>query len=72
MCSMCMPATASAISRGRGVEVQLGGGTVDFARLLATLEQHGYRGYVTIERREAANPVAETADAVAYLRSLSV
>ena len=63
---------ASETSRGRGVEVQLGRGSVDFARLLAILEQHGYRGYVTIERREADDAVAEAADAVAYLRSLTV
>lgn len=60
------------LARGRGVEVQLGRGSVDFARLLAILEQHGYRGYVTIERREADDAVAEAADAVAYLRSLTV
>ena len=46
------------LARGRGVEVPLGRGSVDWPALLATLEQRGYRGYFTIRRdgkRESGN-----------------
>lgn len=58
------------LARGRGLEVTLGRGSVDFAALLGALEEHGYRGYVTVERTAAENPVREYADAVEYLKSL--
>jgi len=56
--------------RGRGIEVPLGRGTADFAALLGALEEHNYRGYITIAREGAADPIAEAGDAVKFLKSL--
>lgn len=58
------------LAQGRGVEVPLGRGSVDFASLLAVLEEHQYRGYFTIERENADDPVFEIGQAVEYLRNL--
>jgi sugar phosphate isomerase/epimerase len=55
---------------GRGVEVPLGRGSADFPALLGRLEEHGYRGYFTIERSGGSDPIGEIAQAVKYLRSL--
>lgn len=58
------------LAQGRGVEVPLGRGSVDFANLLGVLEEHQYRGYFTIERENAADPVFEIGQAVEYLKNL--
>ena len=58
------------LAQGRGVEVPLGRGSVDFPTLLAILEEQGYRGYFTIERERAEDPVAEVGYAVQYLKNL--
>lgn len=58
------------LSRGRGIEVQLGRGSVDFHYLMSALEQHTYNGYFTIERRMAEDPLTEIADGVTYLKNL--
>ncbi|HEY6563520.1 MAG TPA: sugar phosphate isomerase/epimerase family protein [Pirellulaceae bacterium] len=55
---------------GRGMEVTLGRGSVDFFQLAATLDQRAYRGYFTIDRREARDPVREAGDAVKFLQAL--
>ncbi len=58
------------LARGRGIEVALGRGSVDFPSVLGALEEQGYRGYFTIARRTAADPLTEIAAAVEYLRNL--
>ncbi|MBC8352099.1 MAG: sugar phosphate isomerase/epimerase [Planctomycetes bacterium] len=58
------------LAQGRGLETQLGRGAVDFPEILAILEEHEYRGYFTIERQRANDPVLEVGQAVQYLRSL--
>jgi sugar phosphate isomerase/epimerase len=58
------------LARGRGLEVQVGRGTADFPQLLAILEEHDYRGYLTIARAESADPVSDAAQAIQYLRNL--
>lgn len=58
------------LALGRGVEVPLGRGSVDWTELLGALEEHGYRGYFTIEREHADDPVAEIALAMQFLRAL--
>ena len=58
------------LAQGRGIEVRLGRGSADFPTLLGALEEHDYRGYWTILRERADQPVAEIADAVSYLKSL--
>lgn len=58
------------VAAGRGIEVPLGRGSAEFPELLGALEEHQYRGYLTIRRMEARNPVEEIAAAVKYLRAL--
>ncbi len=58
------------IAQGRGIETPLGEGTVDFPELLGLLENHQYRGYLTVENQTAGNPDLEIAAAVKYLRNL--
>ena len=59
------------LSLGRGVEVQLGRGSIDLPALLAQLEEHQYRGFITVERRDTeGNPKLECAQAIEYLTNL--
>jgi sugar phosphate isomerase/epimerase len=53
-----------------GNDVELGRGTADFPELLAMLEEHGYRGWATVERRNSQRAVEEVGNAVRFLRSL--
>jgi sugar phosphate isomerase/epimerase len=55
---------------GHAKPVELGRGTADLPELLGRLTEFDYRGWVTIETRDAANPVAEIENAVSFLRSL--
>jgi sugar phosphate isomerase/epimerase len=55
---------------GRGLEVPLGRGSADFPTLLGALEERGYRGYFTLERASASDPLGEIAQAVKFLRAL--
>lgn len=57
-------------TEGRVSDVELGRGTADLPSLLGQLTEFDYRGWVTIERRDAADPLTEIGNAVAYLRSL--
>lgn len=52
------------------VEVELGRGAADFPSLMGELTQFDYRGWVTIERRDSAHPIADIANAIEFLRSL--
>jgi sugar phosphate isomerase/epimerase len=58
------------ITTREAVEVELGRGAADFPELLGRLTEFDYRGWVTIERRESADPIADIENAVEYLRSL--
>lgn len=58
------------LAQGRGIEVPVGRGSVDFPELIGTLEEADYRGYYTIERANATDPVFEIGQAIKYLRSL--
>ncbi len=58
------------VAAGRGIEVPLGRGSAEFPELLGALEEHQYRGYLTIRRTESNNALEEIAAAVKYLRSL--
>lgn len=58
------------MSQGRGVEVCLGRGSVDFPLIMASLEEADYRGYYTVERDNARDALEEMRLAVAYLRQL--
>ncbi len=58
------------LGSGQGVEVELGRGTADFPELFGMLEEHGYRDWLTIERRNSRQPVEDIGNAVRYLRAL--
>jgi sugar phosphate isomerase/epimerase len=60
------------LARGRGSDVPLGRGSVDFPALLAALEDYQYRGFLTIERDAAEDPVAEFARAVQFLKNVQM
>jgi len=58
------------LGRKRGLEVQLGRGSVDWPTLLGTLETRGFRGYYSVEREAADDPLLEIGQAVQYLAQL--
>jgi sugar phosphate isomerase/epimerase len=58
------------VRTGQSTAVVLGRGTADLPELLGRLTEFDYRGWVTIECRESANPLAEIENAVAFLRAL--
>lgn len=58
------------LAQGRGLEVPLGRGSVDFPQILGRLEEHGYRGYLTLERLQSEDPITEIGQSVQYLKSL--
>ena len=60
------------LARGRGVEVPIGRGTVDFPLLIASLEEARYRGYLCIEREHPENPMQEVSDGLEYLRNVQI
>lgn len=51
-------------------EVQLGRGEAEFPELLAVLEEHGYRGPITVDRTAGPDAAGDLENAIAYLRSL--
>ncbi len=57
-------------ARGRGVEVELGQGAVDFPALLGALEERDYRGFFTVQRTAGIEPVLEVERGVKFLRNL--
>ncbi len=58
------------LARGRGLEVAVGRGSVDFPQLLATIEQFGFRGYLTVDRSHSSEPLQEISDAISFLREI--
>ena len=57
-------------ARGRGTEVRLGRGSVDFPAVFAALGECDYRGSVTVAPVDAEEPVHEAQQAVSYLTNL--
>lgn len=56
---------------GGGTEtVELGRGTADVPALLGMLEEHNYRGWLTVERRHSPSPIDDCRNAVAFLRAI--
>jgi sugar phosphate isomerase/epimerase len=58
------------LARGRGQEVPVGRGMADFPALLAALEEHDYRGYLSIERIQSEDPIFEIGQAVKFLKNI--
>ncbi len=61
-CAIWLAAAAARCRCGRGM--------ADFPSLLGKLEERNYRGYLTIARHAANDPLVEIGAAVEYLRSL--
>jgi len=57
-------------STGRGREVPMGQGELDYRAFLGALAEAGYYGVHTVRRRNAADPEAEVAAAKRFLESL--
>lgn len=60
----------ASVAGGGATEVPLGRGEADLPAVLATLEEHGYQGPITAERRDGQDPTTDLGNAIAYLRSL--
>ncbi|MHC2069378.1 sugar phosphate isomerase/epimerase family protein [Bremerella sp. T1] len=60
------------LARGRGIEVPLGRGTVDFPLLIASLEEARYKGYICVEREHPEHPVQEVSDGLEFLRNVQI
>jgi sugar phosphate isomerase/epimerase len=58
------------LAQGRGMEVQLGRGSVDFPALLGALEQQAYQGVICIAGESGDSPAEAIAQGVELLRSL--
>ena len=56
------------LAAGRGINVPIGEGTADFPQILATLEDVGFRGPVTVGRADSS--LAEVRQGVEYLSNL--
>jgi sugar phosphate isomerase/epimerase len=58
------------LALGRGVEVPLGQGNGEFPELLAALEEHQYRGYITVSRHNSDHPLEDIRQALEFLNNL--
>jgi sugar phosphate isomerase/epimerase len=58
------------LALGRGVEVALGQGSAEFPELLGVLEEHQYRGYLTVARHQTNSPLIDVRQALEFLRNL--
>jgi sugar phosphate isomerase/epimerase len=56
--------------RRRGTEAAVGHGATDWPALLGALEEHGYRGYLSLGRENADEPLVEITRALRYLSAL--
>lgn len=54
----------------KGVEVQLGRGSVDLPAMLGKLEERHFEGYLTVERNEADNTLEQLDQSLQYLTRL--
>jgi sugar phosphate isomerase/epimerase len=57
-------------SLGRGIEVAMGQGAVDWPALLGLLEEQSYAGYLTAHRENSQNPIGDCREAFAFLSNL--
>lgn len=60
----------SGLGGSGATDVQLGRGLADFPELLGALEEFGYRGWLTVQRRNSTRTADDVADAIEYLRAL--
>ncbi len=57
-------------ARGRGTQVPLGRGLVDFPHIIASLEEHTFRGYFVVERENPTDPIQEFGNSIQFLNNL--
>ncbi len=58
------------LARGRGLDVPLGRGSVEFPQVLGVLEEQHYTGWFIVDRLKSEDPVTELGYAVSFLKSL--
>ena len=58
------------LSRGQGLEVQLGRGSLDLPPLLGILEENGYQGFLTVDRQPNTDGVAQCEQSLRYLENV--
>ncbi len=58
------------LARGRGVEVPLGRGMAEFPQIIASLEEHRYRGWYVIERDYSEDIVQSLSYGIQFLKNL--
>jgi sugar phosphate isomerase/epimerase len=58
------------LARGRGVEVPLGRGMAEFPQIIASLEEHRYRGWYIIERDYSEDIVQSLNYSIQFLKNL--
>jgi sugar phosphate isomerase/epimerase len=58
------------LAGGRGMEVELGRGSVDFPELFGLLEEFEYRDWITLERTNSQQTMLDIENGVRFLRSL--
>ena len=58
------------VSLGRGVEVPLGKGAVDWPALLGALEQKSYGGYFTVHQENSADPMVACEESFGFLQEM--
>ncbi len=58
------------LALGRGVDVQLGRGSIDLPHLFSVLEEHQYRGFVTVEPQTDGDPIVECKESLEYLQNV--
>ena len=58
------------LAGGRGVEVQLGRGSVDIPQVLGVLEENHYSGFITVDRTTDDDPILECAQAIEFLHNM--
>lgn len=58
------------LTRGRGIDVPLGRGSVDFPQLLGVLEEQQYGGWFVLDRNNTDDPLAELGQSIKFLNAL--
>lgn len=59
------------LARGRGVSVELGRGTADFAEIVAVLQQHRFNGFFVIEHESMSEPVTQLSNSIAFMNEIA-
>lgn len=58
------------LARRRGLDVQLGRGSIDFPHILGRLEQQQYSGWYIVDRPDSDQPIEDIGNAIQFLRAL--